>query len=224
MVVFNKLKQVRIENKSTTKQKLFSIISVIIFGFILGLAAKLTDYPEINPAFSDISGRLGMWIFTATLLSIFSYSPKLAAAKTFFFFTAVLAIYYVYTVTFLHFFPEKGIFFWSVCAIISPVCSYFMWYAKGDSPISIVLSALPIAILLAEGFELRHAYLPIHRHYYLIPWLMAVYVMMIVVLLLIVPLKKVYFLYIVPISVLVSIAIIHFNVLGGIFGGMSSAW
>ncbi|MBE1554261.1 hypothetical protein [Sporosarcina limicola] len=161
MEIYNKLNRVRITNKSTTKQKVFSIVNAVIVGLTLGLLAKVVDNPSyFYPIFTLLGDCLGIWIFVATLLSVFSYSPKLAAAKVFAFFGSMLTVYYVYTILFLNFFPEREIIFWSVCAAVSPVCAYIMWYARGIGLFSNIILALPITVLLSEGFELRNAYLP----------------------------------------------------------------
>lgn len=222
MKKYLKLNQIRVANKSTTKQKVFSIVNAIIIGVILGLAAKLVDNPNINPIFDDIGGRLGIWVFVAALLSVFSYSPKLAAVKVFAFLGSMLTVYYAYTTLFLHFFPDRAIVFWGICAVISPICAYIMWYARGNGLFSNIVSALPITVLLSEGFELRNAYLPIHNHYYLIPLLMGIYLIMTVVLLLILPNNKMKFWVILPISLILSFIMITFNVFDRIFGGMNS--
>ncbi|GGF89346.1 hypothetical protein GCM10010912_38090 [Paenibacillus albidus] len=221
MGIYNKLNQIRVENKSTTNQKVFSIVNAMITGVILGLAAKLVDNPNINPILDDIGGRLGIWVFVATLLSVFSYSPKLAAAKIFAFFGSMLTVYYLYTTFVLHFFPEREIVFWSICAAVSPVCAYIMWYARGSGLFSSMVSALPVTVLLSEGFELRNAYLPIHHHYYLVPLLMGIYLIMTVVLLLTIPKNKMQFIVILPIAIILSLIMIGFNVFGRIFGGMN---
>lgn len=213
----------RIANKSTTKQKVFSIVYAIIIGVILGLAAKIVDNPSyFNPIFTNIGDRLGIWVFVATLLSVFSYSPKLAAVKIFAFFGSMLTVYYVYTTVVLHFFPQREIIFWGICGAVSPLCAYIMWYARGSGLFSNIVSALPITLLLTEGFELRNAYLPVHTHYYLIPWLMGVYLIMIVVLVLTIPRNKKKLLVILPIAIILSLILIYFNVFGRLFPGMNS--
>lgn len=193
----------------------------MITGVILGVAAKLVDHPDVNPIFDNIGGRLGIWIFVATLLSVFSYSPTLAAVKIFTFFVSMLTVYYAYTVLFLHFFPRGAIVFWGICAVVSPICGYIMWYARGNGLLSTIVTALPITALLSEGFELRNAYLPVHSHYDLIPWLMGIYLVMIVVLLLVIPKNKRQWLSILPIALFLSASMIYLDVLGRIFGGMN---
>lgn len=221
MGIHNKLIQIRAENQSTTKQNVLSIINVITIGMMLGLVAKLVDTQGINPIFDDIGGRLGIWIFVATLISVFSYSPKLAAVKVFFFFVSLLTVYYLYTVFFLHFFPRREIVFWGLCAVVSPVCAYMMWYARGNGTVSSLVLSLPITALLSEGYQLRDAYLPQHTHYYLIPILMGIYLIMAVVLLFIIPTSRPKFLIILPISLILSFIIIYFNVLGRLFGSLN---
>ncbi|MGE6664589.1 hypothetical protein [Paenibacillus xylanexedens] len=221
MGIHNELSQIRVENQSTTKQKAFSIVSAITIGVILGLAAKLVDAQGINPIFDDIGGRLGIWIFVSTLLAVFSYSPKLAAVKVFFFFLSLLTVYYLYTVFILHFVSIREIVFWGMCAVVSPVCAYVMWYARGNGTVSSLVLSLSITALLSEGYQLRDAYLPEHTHYYLIPILMGIYLIMAIVLLFIIPTSRLKFLIILPISILLSFIIIYFNVLGRLFGGLN---
>ncbi|MFJ7975807.1 hypothetical protein JNUCC23_10720 [Peribacillus sp. JNUCC 23] len=212
MEMYNKLIGIRVANKTTTKQKVFSIVNAIIIGVILGSLAKIVDNPYyFNLIFTDIGSRLGIWVFVATILSVFSYSPKLAAVKVFAFFGSMMTVYYVYTILFLNFFPERAIIFWSICAVISPICAYIMWYARGSGLFSNIILSLPITILLLEGFEYRNAYLPIHHHYYLIPWFMGIYLIMIVVLLLIIPKHKMQFLIILPLSIILSLIMIKLN-------------
>ena len=223
MEIYNKLNQIRLAKKSTTKEKVFSIVMAIIIGLIMGLLAKIVDNPTyFNPIFTNIGDRLGIWIFVATLLSAFSYSPKLAAVKVFAFFVAMLTVYYAYTTFFLHFFPKRELIFWSICALLSPVCAYIMWYARGIGLLSTIILGLPITALLSEGVELRNAYLPIHTHYYLIPWLMGIYLIMIVTLLLTIPKNKIKIIEILLIAISLSLILSYFNVFARLFPGMNS--
>jgi len=221
MEISNKLNGIRAPIKSNTKKFAFSIVFAFIIGAVLGLVAKLVDYPSVNPIFDHIGSRLGVWIFVATILSVFSDSPKQAAVKVFTFFVALLTVYYVYTVFILHFFPQKVIIFWSICAMISPVCAYIMWYSGGNGLFSNTVLSLPAAVLLTEGYNLRNAYLPIHTHYYLIPWMQGIYLIMILILFLSIAKKGKPLLWTLFITIGVSLLFIYFNVLGRIFGGMN---
>lgn len=101
------------------------------------------------------------------------------------------------------------------------MCAYVMWYARGNGWVSSLVVSLPITSLLSEGYQLRDAYLPEHTHYYLIPILMELYLIMVIILLFIVPTKRLKFLIILPISIILSFIIIYFDVLGRLFGGLN---
>lgn len=221
MELLNELNKIRTEKHSTNSQRAYSLVCAAVLGGILGLAAKLVDTQGINPLFDDIGGRLGIWIFVAVLVSVFSYSPKLAAVKIFFFFSSLLIVYYVYTVFFLHFFSVKETVFWGICAVLSPICAYVMWYARGNGYAASIILSLPAAVLVSEGYELRNAYLPEHEHYYLVPILMGIYFIMVLTLLLVVPEKKIKSLIVFPIAILLSCIMIYFNILGKVFGGLN---
>ncbi|MDN4604622.1 hypothetical protein P5G61_25570 [Paenibacillus sp. F6_3S_P_1C] len=221
MGAYVKLDQIKAKSETTTKQKVLSIGYIMLVGIIMGVAAKLVDAPGINPIFDDIGGRLAVWVFVATLISVFSYSPKWAAVNIFAYFGSMLTVYYAYTVLFLHFSPERAMVFWGICAVGSPICGYIMWYARGNGLFSNVVAALPITLILSEGFQLRHAYLPIHTHYYLIPYLMTIYLIMSVVLLLVIPTNKIRLFPILSIALIMSFIMVYFNVLGRIFDGMN---
>ncbi|MGO4527457.1 hypothetical protein AB4Z30_00135 [Paenibacillus sp. 2TAF8] len=222
MEILNELNKIRTEKNPTNSQRLYSLVYATVLGGILGLAAKLVDTQGINPLFDDIGGRLGIWIFVAVLVSVFSYSPKLAAVKIFFFFSSLLIVYYLYTVFFLHFFSVKETLFWGICAVLSPICAYVVWFARGNGYVASIILSLPVAVLLSEGYELRNAYLPEHEHYYLVPILMGIYLIMVLTLLFVVPEKKIKSLIVVPIALMLSYIMIYFNILGKVFGGLNA--
>lgn len=59
-----------------------------VMGIVLGLIAKLVDAPEITgeyPIFADIFGRIGIWVWAATLISIYSKKAVYAAGRSFVF-------------------------------------------------------------------------------------------------------------------------------------------
>jgi len=96
-----------------------------------------------------------------------------------------------------------------------------MWYARGKGFISAAILSLPITLLLAEGYELRNAYLPIHTHYYLIPWLYGIYILMVVILLAAIPKNKTNLLVGLSLAMILCWIFVKLNVLGRMFGGMN---
>lgn len=221
VLIYSLLNPIRAVKPATTRQKIVSILYTILLAVIMGLVAKLVDAPGINPIFDDIGGRLGIWVFVATLLSVFSYSPRVAALTAFAFFGSMLTVYYVYTISILHFFPVREMLFWGICMLIAPLCAYLMWYGRGHGLFSTIIASLPITVILSEGYQLRYAYLPIHTHYYLIPFLMGIYLIMVALLLLVVPKSRKNRVLILTSAIILSCILIYLNVLGRIFGDMN---
>lgn len=141
--------------KADAKKRFSYLVTALLIGFAMGLLAKLVDNPRVTgivPVFDDLGGRLGIWIFTATLLAVFCNSPGMAAIRTFIYFMSFLFTYYAYTVLFLGFFPKSQILFWGLCALVSPLCAFLIWFARGKGWFSNFLISLPIAVLAAEVY------------------------------------------------------------------------
>lgn len=144
-----------------------SIVTAIVIGIILGLAAKLVDVPELTyrlHVLDDIGSRFGIWIFAATLLSVRSKTPGHAAGRVFCFFASMLLTYYVYTVLFLGFYPKSQIILWSAVSLLSPFCAFIIWYAgisirtstrpasRWNKAAADSLAALPVAFIFSEWY------------------------------------------------------------------------
>lgn len=132
-----------------------SIILPFIIGIVLGWVAKLMDAREIAfilPIFTDLFARFGIWIWIATLISIYSKTPKLAAVRSFVFFVGLLFSYYLYTVLFLGFFPKSQIVLWSIIALFSLPCGFVMWHARTKKWFANVLASFPLIIFFSEWY------------------------------------------------------------------------
>jgi hypothetical protein len=190
-----------------------SIIFAAIIGFVLGLTAKLVDVPEITsvlPIFDNLFGRFGIWIFSATLLSVFSSTLKHAAVKVFVFFVSMLITYYTYTILFLGFFPRTQIILWSIISLISPICAVVMWHAKENNGIANIIAALPIVALCAEW------YITGSKN----TLLLVIYLCMIVCLLLYIPKEMKRCLPIILIAAIMTILLLKTGWLELIYGGL----
>lgn len=190
-----------------------SILFTVTIGIILGLVAKLVDVPEITgmlPILDDIFGRFGVWIFIATLLSIFSNTPVYAAIRVFSFFISMLFTYYAYTILFLGFFPKSQIILWSIISIFSPICAAVMWYAKGNKSIANILAALPIIALCTEWYITGRENI----------LLLTFYICMIVSLLIYVPKKAKRCLHVILIAAVITLLVIRAGWMDLIYGGL----
>lgn len=158
----------------------------------------------------DIFGRFGVWIFTATLLAVFSNTPVHAAIRVFSFFISMLLTYYAYTILFLGFFPKSQIILWSVISLISPICAIVIWYEKENKSIANILAAFPITALCTEWYITGSENL----------LLLVIYLCMIVCLLIYVPKKAKRCLPIILIAVAMTLLLIKTGWMDLIYGGL----
>lgn len=76
------------------RSNVYSLSLPFIIGIILGITAKLIDVPYVISKFSifdDIMGRFGIWVWTATIISVFSKTALFAAVRSFIFFVGMLS-------------------------------------------------------------------------------------------------------------------------------------
>ena len=193
-----------------------SIFFPIIIGFILGLIAKLVDVPTITsvfPIFDDLFGRFGIWIFTATLLAVFSLTPMHAAIRVFSFFVSMLLTYYVYTILFLGFYPKSQIILWAIVSLVSPICAAIMWYAHQNKWFTNILAALPIVALCTEWYITGSVNI----------LLLPLYSFMIILLLMFVPRKKRQCLPIILIATVMTFLLLKSGLMDFIYGKLLNA-
>lgn len=199
--------------KNKSKIECHSIYFAVVIGIILGLVAKLVDVPKLTgmlPIFDDIFGRFGVWIFTATLLAVFSNTTIHAAIRIFSFFISMLLTYYTYTILFLGFFPKSQIVLWSIISLFSPICASVIWYAKENTSIANILAALPIAALCTEWYITGIENV----------LLLVTYLCMIVCLLIYIPKKPKRCLPIILIALTITLLLIKSGWMDLIFGGL----
>lgn len=197
--------------KADAKKRFSYLVTALLIGFAMGLLAKLVDNPRVTgivPVFDDLGGRLGIWIFTATLLAVFCNSPGMAAIRTFIYFMSFLFTYYAYTVLFLGFFPKSQILFWGLCALVSPLCAFLIWFARGKGWFSNFLISLPIAVLAAEVYMTGKGNLV----------LQIIYFCMCLCLLLVLPKKRIQCAPVLLITFLVFFVLIKLDILTIVFG------
>ena len=101
----NVLEKIRIQPKVVSlKQQVIVTISIILFGFGLGVLQKWLDgspgnmFPVLIQQLDirNFFGRLAIWILLATGISVYSSSPLRASINTFFFFISMLSGYHLY--------------------------------------------------------------------------------------------------------------------------------
>jgi hypothetical protein len=85
-----------------TEQKAIRIILFFVLGILSGFLAKYIDTIPSNGIIgsliniiSNISSRIGIWVFIATIIAAWSRTPKAGAIHVFAFFVGMLLAYYI---------------------------------------------------------------------------------------------------------------------------------
>ncbi|WHY86619.1 DUF6518 family protein [Neobacillus novalis] len=136
------------------QQRLVRVLFVFLLGALLGFLAKFSDGSVIGL----IGTYLGFWIVVTSIIAVRSWSPKAAALHAFIFLMAMFLVYYFYSMVLFGFFPKDYFFVWGGIALLSPVGGYAVWYAKGNGWIAALCTALPISLLLVEGYSFFYTF------------------------------------------------------------------
>lgn len=150
-------------------QKIIGSFAILLAGIILGTLSKKLDTTASNllPSFLEsldlrnFFSRMGIWIFFAVLISIYSKTPLRAAANVFLFFTGMVSSYYLYTVFVAGFFPRSYMMIWVAMTFLSPFMAFTCWYAKGEGIISIIIAASIFMFMTRQTFVCGLWYLDI---------------------------------------------------------------
>lgn len=163
----NNLNRIRSPINIPLSRKLLYSTAIFIIGVILGVVSKVLDTTPSNylPSFLQILdlrnffSEMGVWIFLAVIISVYSKSPIRAALNVFLFFVGMVGSYYLYTVKVAGFFPKSYMMIWIVMTIISPFLAFICWYAKGKGVIAILISSIIFMVISRQSFGFGFWYL-----------------------------------------------------------------
>jgi hypothetical protein len=156
MSIKRKINDIRCLPESlSAKRETIHILCIALLGLALGIGAKAIDG---HAAFANMGDLLGVWVFTATLVAVFSRTPLLAALNTVVFFLALLGGYYSYTKLVLGFFPRSYFYGWLVVSFLSSIAGFIVWFARGKGWAAVICASLPAALLMAEGYPAFYTY------------------------------------------------------------------
>lgn len=158
--MINTLNEIRKPVNISKPKKIINSFSIFIVGVILGFISKILDETPSNELpfsletldLANIFSRMGIWIFIAVIISLYSKSPMRSAINVFMFFGGMVGSYYLYTVAIAGFFPKSYIMIWIAMTLISPFIAFVCWYAGGRNAISTFLSAIILLFVLRQAF------------------------------------------------------------------------
>lgn len=200
-----------------TKQKVIRIVLFFIFGIFSGFLAKYVDTIPSNGTIgsliniiSNISSRIGIWVFIATIIAAWSRTPKAGAIHVFVFFVGMLLAYYIYSMKLFTFFPTYYFIRWGLIALLSPLAAYVVWFSRGSSWIAVLCAALPIGLLASEGYNFLYTFSPVSGFDLIAA----------IILFFILPKSKYQYLKVLVFTIFISILLRKFDVLSYIIGGL----
>lgn len=148
------------KNKIPMRKQILHTTGVMLLGIALGIISKYLDCTASNNLpfiieYLDVRnflGRFAIWIFLAVCISVYSVSPARASVNVFLFFAGMVTSYYMYSKFIAGFFPKSYALIWISFTILSPLLAFICWYSKGNSKISLIISAGVIAVLFNMAF------------------------------------------------------------------------
>ncbi|NCU18915.1 hypothetical protein [Pallidibacillus pasinlerensis] len=169
---------------SLTKKFLYSTL-IFIAGITLGLVSKMLETTLSNslPYFLEVLdlrnffSRMGVWLFLAVLISLYSKSALRSAVNVFLFFAGMVGSYYLFTVLIVGFFPKSYMMIWIIMTCISPFLAFVCWYAKGKGIIAISISSIIFMFITRQVFVFGFWYFDIRDNLELLLWIATIFVL-----------------------------------------------
>lgn len=137
------------------KCEIIILLGIVFLGLILGYLSKATDNIAI---IGELTTELGIWVFIATLIAVYSHHPLSAAMHVTIFFLSMLCSYYVYGQIVFGFFPQTYFIGWLIVALFSSIAGFIVWFSKGKGIAAIITAALPISVLFALGYPVFYTH------------------------------------------------------------------
>lgn len=179
------LHEIRRPKRISLSRKLLYSTLIFIVGIILGIVSKVLDtipsnhvpyllrFLDLGNFFSD----MGIWLFLAVVISVYSQSPIRSAINVFLFFVGMVGSYYLYTVLVAGFFPKSYMMIWVVMTVISPFLAIVSWYAKGEGVIAIFISAIIFVFISRQTFAFGFWYFDIKNRLEFLLWIATFFVL-----------------------------------------------
>ena len=166
------LNKIRKPVKLNLKKCIVNSLLILILGIVLGILSKWLDNLAIDNNIwwhniietldlNNFFSSIGIWLFIAISISVYSKSALRASINVFVFFLGMCVSYHMYTILFSGFNPSEYMKIWYGLTIVSPLLAYIVWYSKSDNKISIVINSIIMFIMITVCFNVGMFYFDI---------------------------------------------------------------
>ena len=141
-------------SNSKKKDNIIFMLFCLVLGMLMGWLAK--DLAG-NGVIGAIRSNIGIWVFVSALIAVYSPEAVRAAVHVFLYFIGVIAAYYT------HLFALGGrvdmgqVVYWIIFAAIGALIGFIDWHAGDKEWLGAGCAALPISLLIAEGYPIYHS-------------------------------------------------------------------
>lgn len=179
------LNEIRMPVKIPVSKGIRNTILILLLGILLGAVSKFLDETASNSLpillekidLGNVFSRTGIWIFIALLISIYSKSPVRAALDVFLFFCGMVASYYLYTIFIAGFYPKSYMMLWIGITFVTPFLAFICWYAKGNRPVSVLISSIIFLIITRQAFAFGFWYFDVRYAVEFMIWVAMLFVL-----------------------------------------------
>jgi|GEM_PF-4596880 len=167
MRMINWLRSIRTvsQKRDSPMQIILWLLLVVAVGYGMGWSSEHLDYYSgagsrratdsfLQTGFAQGLCMLGnsftIWMFFATLISVYSRHPLWASIRTGLFFAAVNSGYFRYETQHFGNIFGKQFVLWMALSLLAALAAAPVWYARGKGKASAIIAALPIAAIVAD--------------------------------------------------------------------------
>lgn len=108
-------------------------------------------------AIGAIISNIGIWVFVSALIAVYSPEAVRAAVHVFIYFIGVIAAYYTHLFALGNGAVMGSLIYWVIFAAIGALIGFIVWHSGDKEWLGAACAAVPISLLLAEGYPIYHS-------------------------------------------------------------------